>query len=194
MASYQRARIVPEALKRGVAGYDTTHMRAPERRRAVADLAPSLRRVRGRSLFAPSPRPQPARTAFSLIELVIVVTILAIIASIALRRVSSYAEQGAENAAAQDVSVLQLAIERYRAEHGNYPDPVKVVKHLTGYTDVFGATSAERVAPYIYGPYVRAIPPVPLGPAKGSKKIATAPADDVGWLYDPISGEIAPNE
>ena len=132
---------------------------------------------------------------FSLIEVVVVVTLLAIIAAIALRRVSGYADQGSANAARQDVAVLQLAIERYRAEHGgDYPDAAKFVEQLTTYTDVFGATSPDRVAPYIYGPYIRKMPAVPLGPARGSAKVATAPADDVGWVYDPASGAIAPNE
>ena len=127
-------------------------------------------------------------------ELVIVITILAIIASIALRRVSNYAEQSAANAAQQDVAVLQLAIERYRAEHGNYPSASRIVDQLTKYTDPFGATSDERVAPYIYGPYVRKIPPVPVGTQKGSTNIATAPAAGVGWIYDPAGGGIIPNE
>ena len=127
-------------------------------------------------------------------EVVIVITILAIIASIALRRVSGYAEQSGANAAQQDVSVLQLAIERYRAEHGNYPSAGGIVDQLTKYTDPFGATSDERVPPFIYGPYVRKIPPVPIGPQKGSTNIATAPADGVGWIYDPAGGGITPNE
>ena len=42
-----------------------------------------------------------------------------------------------------------------------------------------------------YGPYVRKIPPVPLGPARGSTKIATAPAADVGWIYDETTGSIS---
>lgn len=170
-------------------------MRDPEGRRPAAVHAPPRGRVPWRQVdsatfFARAARPG----GFSLIELVVVVMILSIIAAIALRRVSGYADQSSANAARQDVSVLQLAIERYRAEHGNYPDAAKFVEQLTAYSDVFGATSNERVAPFIYGPYIRKMPPVPLGPARGSAKVATAPADDVGWVYDPVSGEIAPNE
>ena len=138
--------------------------------------------------------PFQGRGAFSLIELVIVVMILSIIAAIALRRVAGYAEQSATNAAQQDVSVLQLGLERYRAEHGDYPAADKVVDQLTKFSDVFGATSDTRTPPFIYAPYVRKIPPVPLGPARGSTTIATTPGDNVGWIYDPASGEIRPNE
>ena len=132
---------------------------------------------------------------FSLVELVIVVIILGIVASIALRRVSRHAEAGAANAARQDVAVLQQAIERYRAEHGGaYPTAEDIVDQLTGYTDVFGAVSQTRGTPYVYGPYVRKIPPVPLGPARGSTAIAATPGNTVGWIYDETSGEIRPNE
>ena len=134
------------------------------------------------------------RLAFSLIELVIVVTIIAIVAAIAVRRVGRHAEQGATNAARQDESVLQQALERYRAEHGNVPSAAAIVDQLTKYTDVHGNTSPTSGAPYVYGPYVRKIPPVPIGPAKGATKIGTTMTSDTGWIYDPVNGTIAANE
>jgi general secretion pathway protein G len=146
---------------------------------------------------APAPPPRPGRrpaTGFSLVELVIVITILAIVAAIALRRVSRHAEQGAANGARQDEKTLQSAIERYRAEHGNYPPATNVADLLTKYTDASGNTSDTRTPPYTYGPYVRKIPPVPLGPARGSTQIATAAAAGVGWVYDPDTGSITANE
>src|SRR5688500_47700 len=79
--------------------------------------------------------------AFSLIELVVVVMIIAIIASIAARRLSRHAEQSAASAARQCESVLQLAVERYRAEHGSYPSAADVVEQLTKYTDANGVAS-----------------------------------------------------
>ena len=132
--------------------------------------------------------------AFSLVELVIVILILAIVAAIAMRRVSRHAEQAATNSARQDEKTLQSGIERFRAEHGTYPTATGIVDQLTKFTDVQGNPSDSRTPPYTYGPYVRKIPPVPLGPARGSTKIATAPAPDVGWIYDPVNGSIVANE
>lgn len=138
---------------------------------------------------------RPARRpGFSLVELVIVVIILGIVASIALRRVSRHAEAGAASAAQQDVAVLQQAVERYRAEHGTYPAADQVADQLTWYTDVFGAVSKARGTPYIYGPYVRRVPPVPLGPARGSTTIAATAGEGIGWIYDETTGEIKPNQ
>lgn len=138
--------------------------------------------------------PRNRRRAFSLIELVIVVTIIAILAAMATRRLSRHAEQAAANAARQDESALQLAVERYRAEHGSYPTATAIADQLTKYTDIFGAVSETRTAPYIYGPYVRKIPAVPLGPAIGSTTVGTAAGSGIGWIYDPDSGAIKAHE
>lgn len=163
----------------------------------------------GRAARAPKPPPPPrrsllgprharagvgARGGFSLIELVIVVTIIAIISAIAVRRLGRHSEQSGANAAAQDVSVLQLAIERYRAEHGTYPTAAGVADQLTKYSDVQGNTSDTRTPPFTYGPYVRKIPPVPIGPARGSATIGAAPGAGVGWVYVPAEGSIRPND
>ena len=134
------------------------------------------------------------RGAFSLVELVIVVVIIAIVASIAMRRVSRHAEQAATNGARQDEKTMQSGIERYRAEHGNYPAAANIVDQLTKYTDGSGNVSPTRTPVFNYGPYLRKIPPVPLGPARGSTKIATAPAADVGWIYEEETGDIRANE
>jgi type II secretory pathway pseudopilin PulG len=127
-------------------------------------------------------------------ELVIVTAIIAIIAAIAIRRVSSHAEQAGTNAGRASLAVLQQAIDRYTAEHGKYPSASGVSDQLTRYSDAFGVTAAAPGHPFVYGPYVRAIPPAPTGPAIGKTKIAAVPAADVAWLYDASSGQIALNE
>jgi prepilin-type N-terminal cleavage/methylation domain-containing protein len=165
-----------------------THV--PARLSPAAPLAP---------LAPPGPlqelreRKRPRAGAFSLLEVTIVVLIIAILAAIAVRRLSRHTEQAEINAVAQDESTLQTAVERYRAEHGNYPKADQITAQLTQYTDVLGNVSATRVAPYVCGPYVRNIPPAVTGPARGSKKIGAAAASDVGWVYDPATGAISAN-
>jgi prepilin-type N-terminal cleavage/methylation domain-containing protein len=162
------------------------------RRAAHAPVPPTppRRSLRGAALS------RRRRFAFSLIELVIVVMIIAIIAAIATRRLARHAEQSATNAAQQDTSVLQQAIERYRAEHGTYPTlpGTTLADQLTKYTDSSGNVSATRTPPYVYGPYVRKIPPVPIGPVRGSTVVSGAPGAGIGWVYDPATGEIRPND
>jgi prepilin-type N-terminal cleavage/methylation domain-containing protein len=165
-----------------------THAQA----RGTAALPPARRHGRRADRGGGSGRQQGA---FSLIELVIVVTIIAILAAIAVRRLSRHAEQAGATGLAADLSVLQLAIERYRAEHGGTsPAPASIDDQLTKYTDADGNISPTAAAPYVYGPYLRKIPPVPTGPAVGRTRISSAPAADVGWIYTASTGDIAVND
>lgn len=134
------------------------------------------------------------RAAFSLMELVIVITIMAIIAAIAIRRVGRHAETAGTSAAGEDTVVLQAAIERYRAEHGTYPTASGISDQLTKYTDDFGNVSPTRTPPYTYGPYLRRVPPVPIGPARNSVTIGAAAGAGIGWIYDSTTGDIHANE
>ena len=47
---------------------------------------------------------------------------------------------------------------------------------------------------YAFGPYIRAIPAVPVpGAKKGCVKIAAADAVGVGWIYNEAEGTISAN-
>jgi prepilin-type N-terminal cleavage/methylation domain-containing protein len=134
--------------------------------------------------------------AFSLIELVIVVVIIGIIAAIAIPRMSRGATGANDNALAGNLAVLRKAIDLYQAEHdGLYPTTAAIVAQLTTYSDASGAAQAAKDATHIFGPYLRAVPPMtaPGAPRKGSSGIAAADAANIGWIYDPITGTIKAN-
>jgi len=128
------------------------------------------------------------------LEVVIVVAIIAILAAIGIPRMSRGAKGASDSALAGDLATLRNAIDLYATEHGGvfpqYPDPNKA---LTMYTDNTGRTNGLKVSPYIYGPYMRTIPPVPVGADKGSVKMAAAAATGVGWVYDAAEGKIYAN-
>lgn len=135
---------------------------------------------------------------FSLIELVIVVVIIGIIGAIAIPRMSRGASGAADSAVEADLSILRNALDLYAAEHnGDYPTPTNVATALTEYSDASGTVSATQSSTAIYGPYLRAVPPLPVGAAKGGTMIASAPADGVGWIYTQPNGvkssKIEPN-
>lgn len=138
---------------------------------------------------------QFAPRAFSLIELVIVVVILAIIGAIAIPRLSRGAEGAADSALVSDLAVMRSALDLYSTEHGGtYPALAKFVAQLTTYTDVNGSTSATKTGAYIYGPYLRAVPPLPVGTEKGQTGItATAGTASNGWVYDATAGTVVAN-
>ena len=132
--------------------------------------------------------------AFSLVELVIVVVILGIIAAIAIPRMSRGAQGAVESRLRSDLAVLRSAINLYAAEHnGAFPASGTIAAQLTGYTDIDGATNATKTPPYIYGPYIEAIPTLSVGSTKGRSAIGTADGPTIGWIYDPATGTITAN-
>jgi len=133
------------------------------------------------------------RRAFSLIELVIVVVIIGIIAAIAIPRMSRGAAGAADGALTANLAVLRNAIELFHAEHGKFPDADKIEDQLKGYTNLNGDIGTLGDGTSIYGPYIREIPPLPVGAKKGSKGIAAADGAGVGWIYTAATGQIRAN-
>ena len=133
-----------------------------------------------------------AARAFSLVELVIVVTIIGIISAIAVPRMSSVTNRASSNALEATLTNVRKAIDCYYAEHNGYPgyDPslgsangTWFVNQLVMYTDRNGQTGATRTAAYIYGPYLRK--PFPKNPAN---KLDTVHVKAITADGDPAAG------
>lgn len=60
--------------------------------------------------------------AFTLVELLLVITILAILAALATPLVGRYADQAAETAALANLDAAQKAVEIYRSKNGVWPE------------------------------------------------------------------------
>jgi len=132
--------------------------------------------------------------AFSLLELVIAVAIIAIIAAIGIPRLSRGTRGAADSALSGNLALLRNAIDIYAAEHLNtYPTVADVNDQLTLYSDASGNTNQTKTTTYIYGPYMRSIPPLPVGAKKGKTGIAAADGTNVGWIYTESSGSITAN-
>jgi prepilin-type N-terminal cleavage/methylation domain-containing protein len=134
------------------------------------------------------------RSGFSLLEVVIVVAIIAILAAIGIPRMSRGARGASDSALTGDLATLRNAVDLYAAEHlGAYPTVADCNNQLTKYTDAGGNVNASKTTTYVYGPYMRSIPPLPVGAKKGSTKIAAADAAGVGWIYNATEGTIKAN-
>ena len=92
---------------------------------------------------------------------------------------------------------MRSAIDLYVAEHvGAYPVLAEFVDQMTLYSDLNGNTAAVRGGVFIYGPYLRAVPPLPVGARKGETALKAPPADGIGsfgWVYAAPSGTIVAN-
>jgi len=132
--------------------------------------------------------------AFSLLELIVVVVIIGIIAAIAVPRLSRGSEGAADAALAGDLAVLRNAIDLYNTEHpGSYPTLANIANQLTQYTDASGDAQATKDSTHIYGPYLRKVPPLPVGTRKDSTGFGTTDAAGIGWIYTAATGDIKAN-
>ena len=145
---------------------------------------------------------RPAPRGFSLIELVIVVVIIGIIGAIAVPRMSRGAKGASDSALVANLAVLRNALDLYSTEHtGAFPAFADIDDALLTYTDgtsAAGNTSTTKVSPYLYGPYIRAIPKLPVGDNKGASAFtATAPTATAvalyGWYYNATTGQVLAN-
>jgi type II secretory pathway pseudopilin PulG len=143
----------------------------------------------------------PRTRAFPFLELAIVLVVLGIIASVVMPRMSRGAADPAAAARnTQDqllvgrLKTLRTAIAAYINDHrGHAPDPDRVVQQLTTYTDWGGRTSPTKTARHTLGPYLREIPPLPVGAKKGSNTIGLPMEPGAAWTYDSTTGRIRPN-
>ena len=115
---------------------------------------PVLKRVRAKT----PPREIAGRNegGFTLVELMVVIVILGLLATIVVINVMPAADRAAVTKARADIATLEQGIEMYRLDHLRYP------------------TSAEGLQALVSGNYVRRLPNDPWG----SPYRYSAPASD----------------
>lgn len=135
--------------------------------------------------------------AFSLVELVMVVTIIGIISAIAVPRMTTANANATAAYLEATLNNVRKAMDMYFAEHGRFPghrpgtsqvDHAKFLDQLTQYSDANGNTSPTPGSGHIYGPYLRA--PFPRNPFNKLNTVHVKavvsdpnPADgSVGWV------------
>jgi hypothetical protein len=102
-----------------------------------------------------------------------------------------------------DLAELRSALDLYASEHnGSFPalPTATVTAQLTEYTDDAGNTSTSKSTVYVYGPYLRTVPTLPLGGTgyKGASSFVdgssgTSGASAGGWFYNATTGAVTAN-
>ena len=163
----------------------------------------------------PPPRSRSAhgrRRGFTLIEILIVVTILAILATIVIPQFSNASNTARENMLKDELRYLRTQIVVYKAQHNDVPPgypngdyknsaatAADFVAQMTKPTDASGVTAATGSTKYKFGPYLSAMPANPLTKLDGvlivneGEDIPDATSTDYGWYYKPTTGEIVAN-
>lgn len=134
---------------------------------------------------------------FSLIELVIVIVIIGLISAVAVPRLTRGASNAGSAALKASLAQMRSAIELYRAEHeGAMPTLASFSDQMTQFSNLAGTAfnaSADIATGKIYGPYLQAVPQLPVGAQKGSTGVANETAAGVGWIYNQTTGAITAN-
>lgn len=119
-------------------------------------------------------------SGFTLVELIIVVTVLAILAALVIPKFTD-ASVRAQAAATQDqLRSVRTVLERYKLDHNDsYPDIGDLWGVVTSKTDADGTLNAAGD----YGPYIKGTPENPFTDSSTVVAFGAGTATD-GWEYD----------
>ena len=139
------------------------------------------------------------RSAFTLIEVLIVVIIMAVLAATIIPQFSSSTNDAKNSSVVFNLQTIRSQIEMYKTHHnGLYPAFATFAAQMTSPTDVNGNTTGTNL---IYGPYFQGqVPANPFNSSNTLVAVATAgqkPTGPVGtaagWQYDASNGGFFPN-
>jgi len=151
------------------------------------------------------------RGAFTLIEILIVVVILGILATIVVPQFSNASVNAKENTLKDELRYLRTQIVVYKAQHHDvppgYPNGDRsqaatgpdFVAQMTKPTDENSVTNTLGNSTFKYGPYLSSMPSNPLNALSAILTVGDAEAMpeptnvDYGWIYKPLTGEIIAN-
>ena len=148
------------------------------------------------------------RSAFTLVEMLIVVAILGILAGMVIPQFTYSTDDARDAVLRQNLNGFRKQIELFKSHHNGNPPGFgggSAVVHLTFYSNAAGAFSVVPDPSYPYGPYFVGWPPV--NPFSGGNFISPssdphgetpdnnlkAGSESVGWFYDSATGVIAAN-
>ncbi len=134
------------------------------------------------------------RRAFTLIEVLIVVVIMAVLAAVIIPQFSSSTKDAQENTARFNAHTMRSQIELYRAHHfGKLPALATFADQLTKPTNAQGQTG-EPGPSFPFGPYMGE---VPMNPFNNLNTVEAGTGGNgtgsSGWQYDEATGGIWPN-
>lgn len=128
-------------------------------------------------------RRKATRSAFSLVELVVVVLIIGILAAVAAPKMFDTAGDARDSATKASLGIIRDAIELYRSQNGSYPP---------------AASLSTALKPYIKGTFPK-VQASAVGKDNQNNSVATSTADPItasgtqGWAYNATTGEFVVN-
>lgn len=131
--------------------------RKRQMRKTMTDIRPKSSPVRAQDAL---------QKGFTLIELMVVLTLMGILATIALPKLESTITRARESVLKSDLYQMREAIDGYYTDYGKYPDQLE---------DLVNGTEPSRS-------YLRSIPKDPF--TRSADWITVAPVDEEGAIFD----------
>jgi general secretion pathway protein G len=150
------------------------------------------------------------QSGFSIVEIIIVITILGILAAAVSLGFQNHTAKAKESAVKSNLKAFRSQLEIYKVQHRGIPPgyvgfadaPIEMVElQLTTTSSAAGAVSSSTIPadPYLYGPYLKKIPENPyndlstIAYVNGADFSSAADGTSSGWLYSRDTGEIRVN-
>ena len=148
--------------------------------------------------------------AFTLVEILIIVVVLGILATVVIPQFSMAGQHTRQNRLKDDLQYLRTQIAVFKAQHQDIPPGYRggnpasspsadqFAAQMTEHSDLDFRLSASDSTSFPYGPYLKQ---VPLNPVNGSSTFEMvgnnqpmpAPDGRTGWIYKPQTQEVIPN-
>ncbi|MDP6636201.1 MAG: prepilin-type N-terminal cleavage/methylation domain-containing protein [Phycisphaerae bacterium] len=128
-----------------------------------------------------------SKTAFTLVEILIVVVILGLLAAIVIPQFTNAAEESKMSNLLSNLQSIRAQLELYKMHH-NETYPTNPNKQLTQRTDADGTLNPSGS----FGPYLHIFPANPFVDDL-TEAVKTTGAAGEGWAYNAATGVITPN-
>jgi len=137
-------------------------------------------------------RSQPLARAFTLIEVLVVVTLLGILAAMVIPQFVSATDETRENSVKMNLHRIRTQIDLYTQQHdGNRPTLANFEAQMTQMSNVDGLTGGTRNTGYKFGPYMM---DVPKNIRSSGNTVGNGAVGSSDWYYDEESGVFRAND
>ncbi|MBL7139448.1 MAG: prepilin-type N-terminal cleavage/methylation domain-containing protein [Planctomycetes bacterium] len=136
-----------------------------------------------------------SKSAFTLVEILIVVIILGILAGIVIPNITGVTVISRETNLKENLSKIRAQVQVYRQQHASFPEGTEFVDQMTKYTDFDGDVADTQSGDYRYGPYLEQMPSNPVT-MDATIRTTSDPAgryppgdQNGGWWYNEVTGD-----